>query len=365
MPRKSKDESAIDVEDGPAIRIPEPPHLKTSRRRGDEIELRVGNQFSIGNKIDAGSFGAIYEGAKIGDEAYTEPLVIKLEALDAKHPQLLYEARLCKILQGGGSAVGIPKLYWYGIEGDYYAMVLEMLDWSLEHLFNYCGRRFNLKTVLSLAEQMVSRLEYFHSKNFVHRDLKPDNFLMGLGAQAHIVYLVDYGLAKRFRNSTTMRHISPKDGKPFLGTARYASINAHEGKEQSRRDDMESLGYILVYFYKGSLPWQGMDGLTQRQKYEKIKERKQSMTIDELMSDMPEEFRLYMLHIKALNFTEKPDYNYLRKLFRDLYQKHQFGTMDHEYDWTARRALDMERRKHQEFRVQTAEKQGKTLDLEF
>eukprot|EP00667_Euglena_gracilis_P026001 EG_transcript_30913 len=174
--------------------LPEPPELRTCRRHGEEVELRVGNQFVIGNKIDSGSFGDVYEGYCINT---SEPVVIKLEARNAKHPQLLYEARLSKILHGGGTALGIPRLLWYGIEGEYYAMVMEMLDWSLEHLFNYCGRTFTLKTVLMLGEQLVSRLEFLHSKNFLHRDVKPDNFLMGLGPSSHVVYLLDFGLAKR------------------------------------------------------------------------------------------------------------------------------------------------------------------------
>lgn len=196
---------------------------------------------------------------------------MKLESQKARHPQLLYESKLYKILQGG---VGIPHIRWYGQEKDYNVLVMDLLGPSLEDLFNFCSRRFTMKTVLMLADQMISRIEYVHTKNFIHRDIKPDNFLMGIGRHCNKLFLIDFGLAKKYRDNRTRQHIPYREDKNLTGTARYASINAHLGIEQSRRDDMESLGYVLMYFNRTSLPWQGLKAATKKQKYEKISERR-------------------------------------------------------------------------------------------
>jgi casein kinase 1 delta len=237
---------------------------------------------------------------------------------------------LYKILLGGA---GIPHVKWFGVEGDYSVMVMELLGPSLEDLFNFCSRKFSIKTVLLLADSMVSRIEYVHSRNFIHRDIKPDNFLMGLGKRGNQVYIIDFGLAKKFRDQKTHQHIPYRENKNLTGTARYASINTHLGIEQSRRDDLESLGYVLMYFNRGSLPWQGLKAATKKQKYERISERKMSTPIEVLCKGFPSEFASYLNYCRSLRFDDKPDYQYLRQMFRNLFNRENYS-YDYVYDWT-------------------------------
>ena len=212
-------------------------------------------------------------------------------------------------------------------------MVLDLLGPSLEDLFNYCGRRFQLKTVLMLADQLLSRLEYVHTKSFIHRDVKPDNFLIGLGKRQSVIHIIDFGLAKKYRDPRSHQHIPYRENKNLTGTARYASINTHIGIEQSRRDDLESLGYVLMYFIRGSLPWQGLKANTKKQKYERIMDRKMSTSTEQLCKGYATEFRSYFEYCRSLRFEDRPDYAYLKRLFKELFYRKGFQ-YDNMFDWT-------------------------------
>ena len=160
----------------------------------------------------------------------------------------------------------MPTLYWAGEEGEYSVMVTDLLGPNLEDLFNFCDRRFSVRTTLMLADQMIARLEHLHSQGFLHRDIKPENFLIGRGKMANVVYLLDYGLVKKYKDPNSQKHIPYRDNKMLTGTVRYASIATHEGIEQGRRDDLEAVSYVLMYFLRGSLPWQGVQGETKQEK---------------------------------------------------------------------------------------------------
>ena len=226
--------------------------------------------------------------------------------------------------------VGIPYIYYFAQEGEYNVLVMDLLGPSLEDLFSLCKRQLSLKSTLMLADQMVTRIEFLHLKTFMHRDQKPDNYCIGRGRRKSTVYLIDYGLSKRYMVGGN--HIPYREHKALTGTARYCSINTHLGIEQSRRDDLESLGYIFVYFLKGSLPWQGLRAQTKKQKYEKILEKKLGCPIEQLCRGYPSEFAAFLHYTRSLRFDDRPDYAYLRKLFRELFVREGYS-YDYVFDW--------------------------------
>ena len=289
------------------------------------VEIRVGGRYRLGKKIGTGSFGEIFEGTDIFDNS---PVAIKLEHNTVKYPQLLFEAKLLKSIPG----TGIPTMHWFGIAGEYNAMVMELLGQNLEDLFNYCTKNFTLKTILMITIQIIERIKHVHENNYVHRDIKPENFLVGKDNTSKIIYILDFGLAKRYRDEHTHIHIPLKENRNLTGTARYASCNAHNGLEQSRRDDMESIAYVILYFFKGKLPWQGLKCKDKNEKYAKIKDMKMSITPEKLCEGFPIEFANYLTKVKKLGFEEEPAYKDYIKMFNDLFKSKDFE-MDYMYDW--------------------------------
>jgi serine/threonine protein kinase len=203
---------------------------------------------------------------------------------------------------------------------------------SLEDLLSYCGRRFQLKTTLLLAEQLLHRLEYLHACQFIHRDIKPDNMVMGVGSSAHHLHLIDLGLARRYWDQRLQRHVPFREGRPLTGTARYCSINCHLGAEQSRRDDVESAGYVFIYLLLGHLPWQGIRVADPEQRTTRIGERKMSTPIEVLCRDVHPVFAHYLRYCRQLRFEEEPAYERLRAAFREAYEREGFER-DWVFDW--------------------------------
>ncbi|KAF9169905.1 casein kinase I [Mortierella sp. AD011] len=288
----------------------------------------VGVHYRVGKKIGEGSFGIIYEGTNLLNN---QQVAIKFEPRKSDAPQLRDEYRTYKILAG---STGIPNAFYFGQEGLHNILCIDLLGPSLEDLFDMCGRKFTIKTVVMVAKQMLSRVQTIHEKNLIYRDIKPDNFLVGKPHTKHanLVHVVDFGMAKQYRDPKTKQHIPYRERKSLSGTARYMSINTHLGREQSRRDDLEAMGHVFMYFLRGGLPWQGLKAATNKQKYEKIGEKKQSTPIKELCEGFPEEFGIYLNYVRKLSFEETPDYDFLRDLFTKALKS--IGEVeDGVYDW--------------------------------
>eukprot|EP00331_Platyophrya_macrostoma_P033770 CAMPEP_0176436318 /NCGR_PEP_ID=MMETSP0127-20121128/17893_1 /TAXON_ID=938130 /ORGANISM="Platyophrya macrostoma, Strain WH" /LENGTH=363 /DNA_ID=CAMNT_0017819607 /DNA_START=30 /DNA_END=1121 /DNA_ORIENTATION=+ len=322
------------------------------------MELKINKTFKLTRKLGSGAFGEIFHAINLKTN---EEVAVKLENTNTKHPQLFYEAKLYQYLLNDTSVVdkGIPHVYYCATEGDYNIMVMDLLGPSLEDLFNLCNRKLGLKTVLMLAEQMLSRIEYVHSRHFLHRDIKPDNFLIGSGKKQHRVYMIDFGLAKRYIGKDG-KHIPYRENKNLTGTARYASINTHLGIEQGRRDDLESLCYVLIYFLKGILPWQNMRANNKKDKYERIMEKKLSTPIDHLCKGLPAEFVTFLTYSRNLRFEDKPDYTYVKTLLKDLFIKSNFE-LDWQYDWNI---LAQEKKKNEENKAGTTQLPGEKKEEE-
>ena len=291
------------------------------------MEKVVASKYKLIRKIGAGSFGQIY----IGEDISTHKQVaVKLESTKNQSPQLPYESKLYNVFSG---CCSVPKLYFYGSEGHYNVMAIDLLGKSLEDHLVEKRHRLSLKTVLMLTDQMISCVEFVHSKNYIHRDIKPDNFVMGTGKNSNKVYIIDFGLSKRYRDQFTHQHIPWIEGKSLTGTARYASVNALRGIEQSRRDDMEALGYVWLYLLRGSLPWMGLKGKDQKHKYDRICEVKARTKVEDLCKGFPDEFVQYFKEIKKLHFTDTPNYALYRQMFRSLFVRLGY-VYDGVFDWT-------------------------------
>lgn len=221
----------------------------------------------------------------------------------------------------------------YGYSGNYNILVMELLGKSLEDIFVAIpNKKMSVRCVCNIGYQMVTILQYVHNKHIIHRDIKPDNFVVGTGDNAKRIYLLDFGLAKKYRSSTTLMHYPMTNKKKLTGTARYASINALKGLEQSRRDDLEAVGYVLMYFLRGSLPWQGLPVKNKEDRYQKIMEKKRNTTPEELCKDFPKEFEEYIKYTRKLEYEQDPNYEYLKGLFTQVLNE--LGCeMDYYYDW--------------------------------
>ena len=278
------------------------------------------------DKINHGSFGDIYLGRLVETD---EEVVVKLESANCSYQQLLGEGNTYTKLQGGP---GIPRIFWFGVcEPDFHALVIEYLGPNLQDVFSYCQHHFSLKTVLMLVEQMLGIIRFVHSQDLIYRDIKPDNFLIGRKGAQDKIYVVDFGLAKKHvRSFASHPHFHMPHG--MVGTARYASLNAHRGGEETMRDDLESLAYTWIYLMRGQLPWQNIDAESRSEKFERIREVKTNTTIAQLCEGLPAQFATYLDYTRCLKAEEVPNYRQVKELFNKVAQEHQI-VYDDRFDW--------------------------------
>jgi serine/threonine protein kinase len=306
---------------------PRSENLRESRLNEDIfINKLYFSKYRAIRKLGEGSFGKVYK-AEYKGEYYA----LKFESRSEGQSLLENEATIMSYLKGPN----IPSIKSFGYNNDYNILVMELMGKSLEDIFN-AKNKFSVKTTAMLGYQMLNVLQFIHDRHIIHRDIKPDNFVMGCEEKNAILYLLDFGLAKKYRSSKTLIQYPYIKRKKLTGTARYASIHALEEMEQSRRDDLESAGYVLMYFLRGSLPWQGLRIKTKEDRYKKILEKKKETTSEVLCKNFPEEFKYYVEYTKNLGYTEDPDYDKLRNNFLYLVREKMGENFDFIYDWTSK-----------------------------
>ena len=293
----------------------------------EENEKPFDKNFTImvNKQLGKGGSGQIYLGRNFRENY---PIAIKVEeSSNRSHLHLEYE--ILKEIQGG---IGIPRIFKYRQGHNHNYLLMELLGKSMDKLFSECEKSFTYKTIFQIGYQMVERIQYVHSKGYIHRDIKPGNFVIGRGDKNKIIYLIDFGLSKRYIDPETKKHIPYKEGKGLTGTARYVSLFTHYGIEQARRDDIESIAYNLIYFAKGKLPWQGVKTKNKKEKHKKIMESKLAHTPEVLCINLPEEFIKLLKYSRNLEFEDEPDYISIKSMFKNYITKNG-GIMDMEFDW--------------------------------
>ena len=285
------------------------------------------SKYKLLKKIGKGSFGNIYLCKDINTNEFFAAKLENKEGINIleKEHKIMKNININKI----------PYIKEYGSNNLYNILIMQLLGKSLEQIFEKIlhKEKMSLHCVCNIALQIIDILEQIHIKNYIHRDIKPSNFLFGNNSSNNNwIYLIDFGLAKKYREDNSNKHHEMKKGKKLIGTARFSSINAMEGLSQSRRDDLESFGYMLIYFLKGKLPWQNFMIKNKEERYNKIKQKKKNIDINELCSDCPDEIAQYIAYAKNLKYEEEPNYIYIKNLFNDILNK-TGNKFDYFYDW--------------------------------
>ena len=277
----------------------------------DELKNKILLQkFKIIKRIGKGAFGSVYLGKDLSKEEY---VAIKLEIRDQNDIILERETYILYMLKG----LGIPQVIAYGHNLKYNILIQELLGKSLDNLLFDKKYKLSLKDSCMAGIQILDRLEYIHNKGIIHRDIKADNFLIGI-KKKEIIYIIDFGLAKQYLNNKTGKHVKYCVNKKWSGTSRFASANTLKGIEPSRRDDMESFCYLLLYLMKGSLPWDQINEPSEINEILIIYKMKEYMPADIMFKDLPWQMSEFYKYCKNLNFEQKPNYNYLRKLLINI-----------------------------------------------
>jgi len=295
-----------------------------------EEELLVG-RFRKGAKIGTGSFGDVYKGHDI---IANIPVAIKQELRESK--TFNREIEIVRHLQLMNSTMRIPKLYFDGTQHQQYTQrffVMQLLGQNLSDLHKMCGGTFTCPTVCLIAREIITRFEEIHEQGVVHRDVKPQNFLISRTLGDKTIFICDFGLSGRYLDCNS-NHILFQTGLKPIGTARYASMRVHRGYERSRRDDFEALAYVLIYLSNGRLPWQGLKLKDRAHKWKVILAKKKEATLEELCQNCPAVLHDFVVHCRAMRFNQRPKYAYWRKRFMDCFEEMaDVPEEEFRYDW--------------------------------
>ena len=280
-------------------------------------------------KIGEGSFGNVYSTIRLKDKSV---FAMKTEKIDTKKKMLESEAYTLYTLQNG---FGIPKLITYGHNKDYNILIETLLGDSLENIFIKRQLKCNIIDVCAVGIQILDRLEWIHSKNLIYRDIKPENFLVGIN-DPNVIYVIDFGLCKKYRSSKTGKHILPKVGRKFNGNFKFSSSYTIRGKEPSRRDDIISLGYMLIYLIKKELPWDYIykENKLTKSKYFELVSLKDTNAYGILFKDLPSEFKEFIQYAENLKFDEDPNYSYLHSILNKIIVVNNYNYERYYFSWS-------------------------------
>ncbi len=281
----------------------------------------------LSKKLGEGAFGKIYECQNIKNK---QTYAAKIEYHSAPNPQLYQESKIMTEMKG---KLGFPTCYQVIYLKQELVMVTDLLGPNIQDIMdNIEGKKFTMKSTLILTEQMLKRLRDLHEKGIIHRDMKPENFVIGKGKNEKLIYMIDFGLSRHYLIEKTQQHIPMKSDRAIVGTLRYISMNCHEDLEVSRRDDLESLAYMMIHFVIGELPWMGIKAKSLGEKYKRVYEKKQETVPDDICKILPDEMKSFLQHILNLEFEEKPNYDYLEGLIKSLKSKYGFKNDDN-FEW--------------------------------
>ena len=312
--------------------------MSTDKNENFDLDFETDDLFKINDnytillnkKLGSGSFGQIYQCL---NRKTNEILACKIESINELKPQLYHESKILLLMK---NCTGFPTCYDFILTDQDKILIMDYLGPNLDVIMNKLPsddniKKFTIKTSLMIMIQGIERLKSLHEKGIIHRDIKPENFVIGPKNKERIIYLIDFGLSKKISNDKILPTI--KADRNIIGTMRYISMNTHQGYEQGRRDDLESLFYIIIYFMKGELPWQNIKCKTRAEKYTKIFEIKKKVTENgELVEELPLEMGKILEYILGLNFAEKPNYLMIKNAIELILNKLNLSN-DLQFDW--------------------------------